>query len=789
MFKKAVYTPSTSFVLSRIPHGFTEEDIKAFLAGFLPLENIEFHYLTPSLFLRTVTVVFPDMDAARRASMQFMGKKNGPNKICFNYSLKPYNLSITQPHGEVPTKGQIDDGDAPTNPFHPGYFLRDWAGFSEAPPIPPQTEFLSLRFNFLSSLSFSFATITHMNLKANNLSSISDSINFPKLTHCNLSYNLLRKSPEFLKFSPKIECMDLSHNMVETIHESFSDLASLESFDISFNCVKSLPKLPVKLSTLMLDHNEIHEIHDDCNPPLKRVSLWNNKLDQAPTWVKGRIDGILLINNNIRSMDFSFIQSSVQVLNLSNNSLTHIPKEIFKLWGLQQLILFNNQITEIPEEIYSSRLQCLDVSENPIEELPLLPISILTLKISFCQISDLSVSIQEQNYIQTLHANHNQLTFIPSLPEITELFVASNRLVVLPFFSTPIFTQVTLDASHNMIKTIPPLSSPFRLLDLSYNQLTTIPATILQHRSSVKLTGNNINMVISQSDLNKIIGIDTFRTSIQINATTFPKGFEEIITTYNGEPSTDTIQLRFMGDDSVGYAEMLGKRNEMEDAIIVRQNFKSDLHFFAVFDGHGGDNVARLAAASFPDLLKDVETIDHDSIVSITSKFQNTLLSSNEESGSTMQLVFVSKDSILISHLGDSRTVVFRTDGSVKYATEEQNPSRRSELERLRHEKVKLGKMRTSGFLAMSSSLGDFQVKGVAHIPETVCLDLDSDDRWIIIACDGLWDDVSNESAAKTLLLSRTPAEAAALLRDQSYSRGSEDNISVIVIDLKTLFK
>ena len=89
--------------------------------------------------------------------------------------------------------------------------------------------------------------------------------------------------------------------------------------------------------------------------------------------------------------------------------------------------------------------------------------------------------------------------------------------------------------------------------------------------------------------------------------------------------------------------------------------------------------------------------------------------------------------------------------------------------------------------LACSTSIGDFQVKGISHEPEVIEMDISDDDRWIVIACDGLWDDVNNESAAKILLDSESPHVAATLLRDLAFQRGSEDNISVIVVDLDLL--
>lgn len=55
-----------------------------------------------------------------------------------------------------------------------------------------------------------------------------------------------------------------------------------------------------------------------------------------------------------------------------------------------------------------------------------------------------------------------------------------------------------------------------------------------------------------------------------------------------------------------------------------------------------------------------------------------------------------------------------------------------------------------------------------------------------IIACDGLWDVVSNEEAVKivneNMATKKSRSLVATILRDTAYSRNNSDNISVMVI-------
>ena len=50
--------------------------------------------------------------------------------------------------------------------------------------------------------------------------------------------------------------------------------------------------------------------------------------------------------------------------------------------------------------------------------------------------------------------------------------------------------------------------------------------------------------------------------------------------------------------------EMQGWRMEMEDAMITLHDVKPGVHFFGVFDGHGGDAVALYVKKNLPGLIK-----------------------------------------------------------------------------------------------------------------------------------------------------------------------------------------
>ncbi|KAB2033197.1 hypothetical protein ES319_D04G002300v1 [Gossypium barbadense] len=83
--------------------------------------------------------------------------------------------------------------------------------------------------------------------------------------------------------------------------------------------------------------------------------------------------------------------------------------------------------------------------------------------------------------------------------------------------------------------------------------------------------------------------------------------------------------------------------------------------------------------------------------------------------------------------------------------------------------------------------------------PEVTVREVTNGDEFLILASDGLWDVVSNEVACRVVrrclngqIRSKTAdvlnqnraSEAAAVLVELAMSRGSKDNISVIVVEL-----
>lgn len=791
MKKQVKAKPSASLLISRVEEDITEDDIKDFFRDFLPLDNIVFHYISPKLFTNKVTASFPSQEACVKAAKKLLGKHMGPNDFKVEYSLRPNDSSLSLEIGETEKRVMMDDPDVPDNMYAPGIFMYEWQKATELPNIPVNTVNLWLRFNHLKSFDKAFAKVTTLNLKGNDIQSFGEDVEFPVLKTINISYNRFQCMPDFGKLCPLVEYIDVSSNLLSEVHESISNLEYLNHLDISHNRITHLPLLPKTVKHLFAQCNSIVTTTES-EYIIDEISIWKNKLTKVPMFARGRVDEVCCCHNRITSFSNSDLLPGLTTLNLCMNGLDSIPPEVFLQKTLRSLILFGNNIREIPIELSkNSSLQLLDISENPIDHLPMLPYQLEVLKINFCGFEDITHFIPKMNQLKKLYMVANKVKEIPPMPYLEELLIAYNNISAMPKLTVNFMNPMTIDVSHNQISQIEPIAAPCRLLDYSFNQISSITDAIFKGRSHICFKGNPIQKKFRMKSLQRTEALDIYQTkegpTIELDGDLTDNAYE-IVSKYTGsEVSENTVNIYFDCDDSIGYSEMVGCRSEMEDALIIRQHFKPGISLFGVFDGHGGSKSARYAAVSFPELLAPYDEITEEVINEVCAKFNEVLISTNDLSGTTMDLVRISGNNMKLSHLGDGKVLVYRNDGSYSFKTSDLKPYNRSEMERLRDLGIKLRRMRTAGTLAMSRALGDIQINGVSHMPVHFDYTFQPNDKWLVLACDGVWDDSDIGSVGKTLLSAPNPHIAATLIRDQAYSRGSEDNISVIVIDLSSL--
>lgn len=849
-----VFRPSASLVLHHVPQTMTKDDINKIFTDFQPLDNIVFHYITPNIYTECVTVVLESTESAKKFSTENFNHTIPDTNINFHYSFRINDCSLNLQHTEeVVQKPQVDDVPPDFNPFTKNYFISDWNHFNDLKNIPEDSILINLRYNEIESFDIAFESLTTLNLIGNNLKYMISLTKLPNLQNLNISFNCLQHLPSF---SEAISNIDASYNQLVDIDSSIINARSLTIFNVSHNQIKIVPPLPPDIKRLYLNSNHIEKLDlVSISHRLSEFKIDNNKLTDIPA-LEQKIPTQNLSFNSFNMFNLSVLGSNIREVNLCMCNLTEFPAKAFETRSLSSLILCGNNIKEIPPQFSNSRITSLDVSMNPIDYLPPVPPGMQNLRINHCNISDVCSSIPNTNSIKFFYAVGNKITKLPDFNRIEELFVSGNLITDFPVLSNISKKKVYLDISHNKITSIPEnLRMDFSLFDISYNPITNIPLHIMtENTASYNFSGiSELKMELNDSQMPKVSFLNIFGTQIKIVP---PKlKLKTIVDSLSTESDlTDPDIYHFECNSSVGFSDTIGKRETMEDSMVIRQHFavttldpsssQSDTDpnpkvvktaIFGLFDGHGGPNVSRWAAVTFADLFKlymegklgeDFSGTNHDSnkqqssteelsktgngveiplhftkeldenaIIDICSYFHGKIVSANESSGSTMEFVILhSTGKVIISHIGDSKTVIYDREGNPVYSNVEQRPDLRSEMERLRSEKVKIRRNRTAGILAMSRSLGDVQICGVSHEPTYDVLELNLDresvskNKWLVLACDGVWDDVDVISAGKIVARANDARKAATFLRDEGMARRSEDNISAIVVDLEKVF-
>ena len=167
--------------------------------------------------------------------------------------------------------------------------------------------------------------------------------------------------------------------------------------------------------------------------------------------------------------------------------------------------------------------------------------------------------------------------------------------------------------------------------------------------------------------------------------------------------------------------------------------------------------------------------------------------------GSTAVAVFITQDEVVVASLGDSRAVLCRDYQAVPL-TKDHKPSNLEEADRIIKAGGSVQRGRINGNLAVSRSFGDFYYKNdssrpqdsqmvspVPNITETpISLDpRTSSDQFIIIACDGVWDVVTEQDAcylvSEMLGEGKDVEDVCRKFLDYCLLANSKDNMTVVI--------
>ena len=241
----------------------------------------------------------------------------------------------------------------------------------------------------------------------------------------------------------------------------------------------------------------------------------------------------------------------------------------------------------------------------------------------------------------------------------------------------------------------------------------------------------------------------------------------------------------------------LNHKKSMEDFILIKSPFlnikEHNLSLFALFDGHGGKNVAEYLKNNFSDVLtKKIkenedfhlsEEILKDTISSIDKDIEKL---NAKECGSTGTIVIIDNDIIYSVNVGDSKSFYINDKNAIQI-TEDHNCKNKIEVERVKKRDVKVFNGRVFGCLCLTRTFGDtdFKEVGIDCEPYIQKISINKNNiKYIVIASDGIWDIVDDKQLfkIKNELKSQNSEEFCNNLVEYSLKGGSNDDISCIVL-------
>ena len=222
-----------------------------------------------------------------------------------------------------------------------------------------------------------------------------------------------------------------------------------------------------------------------------------------------------------------------------------------------------------------------------------------------------------------------------------------------------------------------------------------------------------------------------------------------------------------------GVSSMQGWRMTMEDSHISEPHFTDNASLFAVFDGHGGAEVAKFCSKHFPPTLKANNNFIQGNYKAALEetflKMDEMLLSSegpnllrefraegdanNSFAGCTANVVLIVNNTLYVANAGDSRAVVYTNDNEVVALSTDHKPDLETEKQRIHNAGGYVSDGRVNDNLNLTRAIGDLEYKKnpalkpqeqiISAFPDVVEHKLNKSEKFMLIGCDGIWETLS----------------------------------------------
>ncbi|CAI5703544.1 unnamed protein product [Peronospora effusa] len=267
-----------------------------------------------------------------------------------------------------------------------------------------------------------------------------------------------------------------------------------------------------------------------------------------------------------------------------------------------------------------------------------------------------------------------------------------------------------------------------------------------------------------------------------------------------------------------GFAGMQGWRKEMEDSYVADlqpAGLPPSCSLFAVFDGHGGRMAADLASEKVAEQMANVMKTDvfpagqaedadpnkigkamRDAFMNLDQRISDVFERNPNPSGCTALAALITPTHIIVANTGDSRCVMAKAGHTVAMSFDHK-PTNVGERKRIENAGGHVTNSRVNGDLSVSRALGDFRYKSCATLPadqQQVSAEpdievhkIDKTEEFLVLACDGIWDVMSNDEICAYIRQLMNKGETdlkliAEEILDNCLRAGSRDNMSVVIV-------
>jgi serine/threonine protein phosphatase PrpC len=264
---------------------------------------------------------------------------------------------------------------------------------------------------------------------------------------------------------------------------------------------------------------------------------------------------------------------------------------------------------------------------------------------------------------------------------------------------------------------------------------------------------------------------------------------------------------------------LIGQRPSNEDHHFIYENINGentsnmDINFYAIFDGHGGKGVSKFLKDKLPSYFVKKDLLYHPTkkteyykyIKKVINNVQEKLIKevpTSKNSGSTsLTSIFYNhnnKKYFYVINIGDSRMIKCNKYNIGIQLTKDHKPISYEEKKRISELGGKIiydqGDWRIKD-LSVSRAFGDLDAMPFVYpLPDIFRYESEPNDKFIVMACDGLWDVMSNQDVVDFILeeldkLKKNKTtngggknNIAKLLGEYAIQKGSYDNITIIIV-------